>query len=308
MYNLESKWVNIIFWLCVVGLLCIGIPVHINTVNNHMENFDDYLNRYNKTYKAGTTEYYKRLTIFKENLKEINRLNRGTLRSCPDCSEGSDLATYGLTKFSDLTLDEFTTLYLQPPQKRTLKSKLESRKPSWLPRKFDWREKGVVSSINDQQGCGACWAFSTVEALESMIAIRTGKLHKLSTQQVLDCTRTGYGCGGGDPCETLDYLSKTRMRIVRDSAYPLTLTDQPCMTSRGEHHGAVVARNYTCLDLVNYEMYMRYLIGTHGPLIVAIDATTWQHYLGGIIRYHCTDQANHAVNIVGYDASARTLR
>ena len=44
------------------------------------------------------------------------------------------------------------------------------------------------------------------------------------------------------------------------------------------------------------------LINTHGPLAVAVDATSWQDYMGGIIQHHCYDRyENHAVQIVGYD-------
>lgn len=45
------------------------------------------------------------------------------------------------------------------------------------------------------------------------------------------------------------------------------------------------------------------LLAFHGPLTVAVDATSWQDYLGGIIQYHCDPNRNHAVQIVGYDLS-----
>ena len=46
------------------------------------------------------------------------------------------------------------------------------------------RERGVVTPVRNQADCGACWAFSTVEVLESMNALRTGNLTQLSVQQV----------------------------------------------------------------------------------------------------------------------------
>ena len=46
------------------------------------------------------------------------------------------------------------------------------------------REKYVVTPVKNQLSCGACWAFSTVETVESMYALATGKLKELSTQQV----------------------------------------------------------------------------------------------------------------------------
>ena len=39
-----------------------------------------------------------------------------------------------------------------------------------------------------------------------------------------------------------------------------------------------------------------------GPLIVVVDAMSWQDYLGGIIQHHCSSgEANHAVLVTGFD-------
>ncbi len=41
---------------------------------------------------------------------------------------------------------------------------------------------------------------------------------------------------------------------------------------------------------------------TTGPVSAAVDATTWNNYLGGVIQFHCgSADVNHAVEIVGYD-------
>ena len=46
------------------------------------------------------------------------------------------------------------------------------------------------------------------------------------------------------------------------------------------------------------------MLYSHGPLSVAVDATSWQDYMGGIIQHHCYDMYdNHAVQIVGYDTT-----
>lgn len=39
----------------------------------------------------------------------------------------------------------------------------------------------------------------------------------------------------------------------------------------------------------------------HGPLAVAVDATSWQDYLGGVVQFHCENNRNHAVQVIGYD-------
>lgn len=49
------------------------------------------------------------------------------------------------------------------------------------------------------------------------------------------------------------------------------------------------------------------LLVTHGPVAAAVNAISWQNYLGGVIQYHCDgsfNSLNHAVQIVGYDKAA----
>jgi len=42
----------------------------------------------------------------------------------------------------------------------------------------------VVTSVRNQKNCGACWAISVVELIESVYAIKTGLLQTFSVQEV----------------------------------------------------------------------------------------------------------------------------
>lgn len=42
----------------------------------------------------------------------------------------------------------------------------------------------MVTSVRNQQNCGACWAISVVELIESVYAIKTGLLQTYSVQEV----------------------------------------------------------------------------------------------------------------------------
>ena len=39
------------------------------------------------------------------------------------------------------------------------------------------------------------------------------------------------------------------------------------------------------------------ILATHGPITVAVDATNWQFYVGGVIQFNCDARLNHAVQV-----------
>lgn len=106
----------------------------------------------------------------------------------------NESARYGLTKYSDLSEDEFLSLKLfsdLPTRSEKHHScnyhhnHSKRSKRAAVPEKFDWREKGVVTPVKSQGTCGACWAFSSVECAESKFAIKNGTLKVFSVQEVI---------------------------------------------------------------------------------------------------------------------------
>lgn len=45
---------------------------------------------------------------------------------------------------------------------------------STYPSSLDWRTKNVVAPIKNQASCGSCYAFSTLEALQSYYHLKKG--------------------------------------------------------------------------------------------------------------------------------------
>jgi C1A family cysteine protease len=79
------------------------------------------------------------------------------------------------------------------------KKKLSINKRDTLPDRIDWRTKGIVRPIQDQGSCGSCWAFSTIDVLESHYALaNNGTLIDLSEQNLVDCVYKRDGCDGGE--------------------------------------------------------------------------------------------------------------
>ena len=61
----------------------------------------------------------------------------------------------------------------------------------------NWVEKGIVTSVKNQGGCGSCWAFAATAVLESAHALASKQLISLSEQQLVDCDKGCGGCNGG---------------------------------------------------------------------------------------------------------------
>lgn len=269
--------------------------------------FRDFVVKYGKSYSVGSEEYFRRMHIFMHNLELSAKLN--SLRTHPDS------AWYGMTKFSDMTDDEFQQIYLSNLKldsavlSRTIKASIPPHYPSVtkdLPKKFDWRTLNIITEPRDQMACGGCWAFASVEVVESMYAKKTKQLISLSVQQMVDCSynfSSLRGCNGGYTCDAFNWALSTKTVFVPESAYPYVGHDQPC---RRNHDAAVASgpsvTNYTCNNFDGSEPSMLGEIVSVGPLAVAVDASNWKNYMGGVIQFHCGEVPNnHAVQIVGYD-------
>ncbi|XP_045203881.2 cathepsin O-like [Mercenaria mercenaria] len=219
-------------------------------------------------------------------------------------------AKNGLTKFSDLSFAEFKELYLsdlQPsvkPFNHTRIIPVQQLRKLPIPDRLDWRtylNYSIISPVKNQKKCGGCWAFSTVETVESMVAKATGNAPpNLSVQQVIDCASNNAGCEGGDTCRALSWMVDSKTPLVSDALYPLTDESNFCKIEPNDTKGTQV-KDYQCYKHVSEDKVLQLLQG--GPLVAAVDATTWYNYQGGVIQYHCDAFVNHAVQIVGYDLS-----
>mmetsp|Transcript_12240 Transcript_12240/g.23988 ORF Transcript_12240/g.23988 Transcript_12240/m.23988 type:complete len:1209 (+) Transcript_12240:177-3803(+) len=87
------------------------------------------------------------------------------------------------------------------------------------PSVLDWRSMGVVTDVHSQGSCGACWAITAVETVESAHAIATGTLINLSEHEVIACDGSCQMCNGGWPQNAYKYVMKHGGLPEETSAY-----------------------------------------------------------------------------------------
>jgi C1A family cysteine protease/putative hemolysin len=95
---------------------------------------------------------------------------------------------------------------------------------SQFPYSFDWRNwKGTdwMSPVKDQDGCGSCWAFAAVGAVEAKYNIErntTWQTADLSEQNLVSSCCTGGSCSGGNKNAALLYIKNSG--IVDETCFP----------------------------------------------------------------------------------------
>ncbi|KAG8043832.1 hypothetical protein GUJ93_ZPchr0458g22362 [Zizania palustris] len=263
-------------------------------------------------------EKLRRFEVYRHNVEYIERTNQ-------DGGLGYQL---GENDFTDLTNEEFVARYIgglivdDSKVITTLAgdvsegyvvdggeddpAKLQIAPPR-PPKNVDWREKGAVTNATNQGKCGSCWAFAAVATVESMHQIATGKLVKLSEQEVMDCY-SGYplkGCKGGEPLDALQKIKQNRGVMTEESYGQYKGQQLTCRSFRKTDAGRVGKIKWVRKVSSETEEALTLAVA-HQPVAVAIDGnnTNIQHYTSGIYTGPCTTELNHAVVVVGYGREA----
>ena len=170
---------------------------------------------------------------------------------------------------------------------------------------IDWRTKGAVTPVKDQNGCGGCWAFSTTGNIEGRWFLAGNPLTSLSEQMLLSCDHINAGCGGGLMGNAFKWLLLHRRgEAVTSESFPYSSTKgwSPSCRVPAEMDamtvGAVIT-GYEELRKTDEDTMAAYV--AQAPLSIAIDSRSFQMYRRGIVTTCNVDYINHAVLIVGYD-------
>jgi len=267
--------------------------------------YEEYLQQFDKSY-ASAADYDLHRHIYDQNVADVVAHN----------ADPSQLYRKGVNQFTDMTAEEYqqflgNNIVLVGKRRAVLEKAVHATVPvDQLPDSIDWREKNIITPVKNQGACGSCWAFATVEGVESCVAKDTGRLLTLSAQDVTSCTKNPQHCGGTGGCGgatyELGYEQVAKDGVASEAAYPYTAQTGTCKTTvaktaRIKGYVKLIENNYT--DLIN-------AIATVGPIAVSVDAGPWGSYRSGVFT-GCPGTGrnviiNHAVQLVGYGVENNT--
>jgi C1A family cysteine protease len=270
-----------------------------NNTESMLQSFDSFKRDFAKSY-ASRAEDASRFEIFVENMKIADARNTAEQRA-----GGS--ARHGITRFSDLSQDEFAARYLNsvPVASRAEVDTTVKPLAPGATVSVDWTGT-YTTPVKNQGYCGSCWAFSAVEQVESDTMRTLDTTYILAPQQVVSCDTSGEdeGCNGGFSEGAYDYI-KSAGGIVQESDYPYSTASSQFGIS-GTCNTADTTDKVVTVDsysTVSGESAMASYVGATGPLSVCLDASSWNSYTGGVMSV-CGDDVDHCVQAVGLYTSA----
>jgi len=271
--------------------------------------FYSWTTKFGKVYST-PAEMNLRKEIFKHNLHYYEKMNK----------KPGQTATYGPDQFSDMTREEFAEQYLLKkfPSQNVCRWPWNKVAPLFseedmagIPVNWDWRNKGAVTPVKNQQSCGSCWTFSTAENIEGQWFLAKNQLNSLSEQWIVDCSHAclksepdlcNGGCGGGLPWLAYDDIIANKF-LTTEAAYPYTGSQGTCQNPTAV--GAQIS-NWTAVG-TDVKQIITFCYN-RGPLSITLNADLLFGYSTGIITGDpstCPNSgSDHAVLLIGYGTDA----
>lgn len=266
-----------------------------------LQMYTEFLDVYKNVPTEKVILHMERYPIFKSKLEKVIEHNMNPDRTY----------TKGITKFADLTKEEFRAeVGLGAPQNCNALQSEEKREFIGYPPSFDWRDRHMVTPVKDQGNCGSCYTFSTVGAMEAHLLIQTGIVGNFSEQQLVDCS-TGYdnhGCEGGLPSNSFNYIRDNGLTIER--SYDYTAKEGTCHYDRSKMARVTTSGPYNVTK--GDEKEMADIIFNVGPVSCALECVDdFDDYLNGTYTSttcgNTENDINHAVLCVGYGRDNKNM-
>jgi len=260
--------------------------------------YEDYLAEFGKQYDEN--DIVDRRGLFEKSKAYVKKIN----------SDPTKTWKAGLNKFSDMTaaekrafkgFDRGSRLFPNLATVAPFNVSMED-----VPASIDWRKQGVTTPVKDQGMCGSCWAFSTIEVVESAVAIASKKLLTLSEQQLVSCAGNPKKCGGTGGCEgnvqwqAMQYIIDAG-GITDEQDYKYTARDSKCSTSKIQTKATI---DGVVRLPANDGDALKKAVGTIGPIAISVAADAFFSYSSGVFGAsdpsECGWTIDHAVVAEGY--------
>ena len=262
------------------------------------QQFQKFIKKYNKKYNS-MTEFLTKFEIFKQNVKSSFKEN----------------VSYntGITKFSDLTQQEFNKIYSTMNYNDISANNFIPKKDKFInaaPDSWDWRDQGYVPPIYDSGSCGAFWAITTLDHLSFFYYRYKSEKKQLSAQLLIDCDTSDSGCNGGSITTALTWIKSHGIMFEAD--YPYTGTKGTCKSDSSKYIDMIITgyKKFGSTTSPADEDEMKEFLYENGPLIVGLNGTPLQTYTGGIIDVTSSQCPASGINIyallVGYGYDSTT--
>ena len=274
--------------------------------------FERFVTDFGRAYEHNSSEWHLRKQTFAQRLASIRAHN----------ADAGSSYKRGVNQFSDWTEDEWrsynrATVPTAPLMAGNLRVKKMTSSAFPLPLAVDYRNAvpAILTGIKNQGHCGACWAHTATECVESYLALRTGQLHVLSQGQINACVDSMKGCGGGAYTSGWQYVNEHGLYEVW--AYPFedfwAKNFTKAATSRCRRMSDAFLpgfrwpprANVTDITLLptNSVNATMATLAYYGPVAAVVAADDWASYETGIFHIPAVGAKwtiNHAIQIVGY--------
>jgi len=237
---------------------------------------------FKKEYELNSETAIRKYRVFKQNLKAIKEHNAKKLSWW-----------HAVNEYSDLTDEEFNNHFnIKPHNPDEIKNFLNSKgkflgyeniqnKPLKSAPTGDVNWLYSLTAVRNQGSCGSCWAFATVNAVESAYGIKYGQVTEhLSPQQLVDCNRAAYGCGGGWPIDAIAYVHQAG-GLMSERNYPYEAYQGQCRFNSNSITVRMSTYEY-CTDCE--KDYWRSLLSRGSLSVLVTSQEILRSYGGGVIN------------------------
>ncbi len=172
---------------------------------------------------------------------------------------------------------------------------------SALPARFDLRDTGRLTSVKNQGGCGACWAFAMLGSIESNLM--PAENWNFSEDNVKNLHGFDYdACAGGNHMMATAYLARGLGPVLEsEDPYEAGSRSSPVFPARKWIRNVAFLPKRTGSQ--DNDAIKRAVL-THGGVYASLYMTTssaWYSSTNRALYYAGNSKPNHAIVIVGWD-------